>query len=161
MLYIYSYFPKICVHMIFFYYISIYFIIILHRWIGIKTYFIHLGLIYCINIRTLRSCVSLNLLTAYRFLDRFKAHAIISITKIDTKIGEEEGGGGVMSKEDFGDGLSPLETLSKTICSVFKLHQENSSVPPTKQSSLYFNFLNDMPSPSNSNTIPVSIFVSD
>ncbi|PQM32662.1 hypothetical protein Pyn_28678 [Prunus yedoensis var. nudiflora] len=59
-----------------------------------------------------------------------------------------------MSKEDFGDGLSPLETLSKTICSVFKLHQENSSVSPTKQSSLYFNFLNDMPSPSNSNTTP-------
>lgn len=60
--------------------------------------------------------MSLNLLTTYRFLDHFKAHAIISILKI----GEEGRGGDLMSKEDFGDGLSPLETLSKTIRSVFK-----------------------------------------
>lgn len=104
----------------------------------------------------LRSCVSLNLLTGYRFLDRFKAHTIISIIKI--------GGGGVlMSKEDFGDGLSPLETLSKPICCLqcIQVAWREFFGTSTKQRSLYFNFLNDIPSPSNSNTTPVSIFVSD
>ncbi|CAL9006995.1 unnamed protein product [Prunus brigantina] len=57
-----------------------------------------------------------------------------------------------VSKVGFGDGLSPLEILSETVCSIFKVHQEkqeHSSESPKKGSSLYFNFLNDMSSPSN------------
>ncbi|KAI5345419.1 hypothetical protein L3X38_013296 [Prunus dulcis] len=58
----------------------------------------------------------------------------------------------LVSKVGFGDGLSPLEVLSKTICSIFKVHQEkqeHSSESPKKGSSLYFNFLNDTSSPNN------------
>ncbi|CAL2241496.1 unnamed protein product [Prunus armeniaca] len=58
----------------------------------------------------------------------------------------------LVSKVGFGDGLSPLEILSETVCSIFKVHQEkqeHSSESPKKGSSLYFNFLNDPSSPSN------------
>ncbi|XP_021828880.1 uncharacterized protein LOC110769252 [Prunus avium] len=58
----------------------------------------------------------------------------------------------LVSKVGFGDGLSPLEILSETVCSIFKAHQEkqeHSSESPKKGSSLYFNFLNDTASPSN------------
>lgn len=64
----------------------------------------------------------------------------------------------LVSKVGFGDGLSPLEILSETVCSIFKMHQvkqEHSLESPKKRSSLYFNFLNDTSSPSN--TTPVSI----